>query len=498
MRLSREFIHLLDAGDMRSTEAAFEREIAAADTDAERATIALSYGTSVARIASRDGDEERLEAATKYFEYAIAHGADRERLAALNNYATANLKLGNSTQAVALFSQGLPQVQAFPDPAVRARYLHNFGEALLQHGDPSAAIPVLVQAFDADPASTVAAEAGVRAAITAGDGDRAGHFAGGLLRNGHEATAASALRQLLAPDALPRMDDSRPVIEAFYDYLVASRTDQDAYRNDWEGLTRDALGRVEESGRQYLNFVPLAYSPELPVVLEPISARIEFAPWLPNPEDGKLAADLLGAPSRFLTGVGEIYAEQGDVNAALARYALSWSLDTTNVQAGQYAANLMTVHREKVDPQRRLFSQFVFNLFEGKGEAYLGNDWPAIFRFHVVLASLYVQEGQWGDEHRADGAIFQLQHALRARARIADSEARGIAVPGLYGMLGQAYAGIGDEAKAFDNYLHAARDALRLEDREQARQYLRAARALPYSPTEDQIRRFRQVTTALG
>jgi len=65
-------------------------------------------------------------------------------------------------------------------------------------------------------------------------------------------------------------------------------------------------------------------------------------------------------------------------------------------------------------------------------------------------------------------------------------------------MLGQAYSGIDAGDKAFDNYLFAAEEAMRLDDIEQAKAYLEQARDLNYTPTPRQLQSLQRMERAVG
>lgn len=496
-RLSRDFSSLLDKSEFTKADATYQASVAATANPAQKATVDLSYANSLARIARRDKNPALLRNAEKHFASAIEKGTNLERVAAINNYAKTSLELGDSARAVELFEEGQAQAEALGDSTAMARYQYNYGNALASQRRLDDAFSAYMAAYRANPREKGAAAAALKVATEQSNAAAAAELVNALIAQGQLDAANEALRSLLADTDMRARRDFVPVIEALYDFLVARRVDDNAYESGWIEYLQSVTQGMHEWPRNYMELCRIAYD-DLPVIANPRRARAKFASWAGHPGDAQHAAEVLRSPSRYLAGVGEIYAREGRLEQALARYLLAWGLDNSNLEAGQFAANLLYEYRDQLDPDQQLLNEFVSRLFRGKGQAYLGEDWPAIFRFHSVLAGIYVRDEVWGSSYEARSAIFQLEHALRARKRIENTEDGRAPVPGLYAMLGQAYDGVGDNKKAFDNYLKAAEDAMRLNDNEQARENVENANRLAHRPTPAQLQLLQRIQQSAG
>ena len=99
--------------------------------------------------------------------------------------------------------------------------------------------------------------------------------------------------------------------------------------------------------------------PELPVIFDSIEARYRFAPWFGDPANSREAAEFLERPARFLTAMGEIHADLGNLERALGLYAAAWAMNTANLDAGLYAANLLLEYSDTLDPEGRYLRRFI-------------------------------------------------------------------------------------------------------------------------------------------
>lgn len=457
----------------------------------ERATQALDYGNVLAREAAETKQPALLEEATGYLRYSIDHGSDREKIVARNNYASVAVRLGRVDEAKATFEQGYASAKRLGDRSAQAHYFFNYGRFVELHGDRAKALPLYREAYLANPRRPQAAQAGVSLALKLGALDEAATLLQALVADGHPAVAEPYLKALIADGAQTDRSEFASIIEVLFDYLPATRIGPEAFQETWRDPLRRLARRLAAPARQRLKLVLDAYGGDINVVFELPEARMRYAPWGGDPYDSRRASQVLAKPSRFLTAVGELQADRGDLKSALALYSVGWAMDTANLDAGLYAANLLLEYPTKLDPRGYHLSQFVNNLFAGKSEAYLGNDLPNILRFHTILGTIFSRRGEWGNSRQGRSAIFQWEHAVQTSESLAaQGRVEEAAVPGLHTKLAEAYKAVGRTSDAFDSYLSAADAALRLGDRDLAQSVLRSdLSTLSYSPTAVQVRR---------
>lgn len=105
----------------------------------------------------------------------------------------------------------------------------------------------------------------------------------------------------------------------------------------------------------------------------------------------------------------------------------------------------------------------------------------------MILGTLFYQRHEWGDSYYPRGAVFQLEHADKARRKLEGKDGGGPA-PGLYSMLAECYVATRKPAQAFETYQQAARDALDVADWDLASDIMknRIASVGNYTPTAEQ------------
>ncbi|MCL4498795.1 MAG: hypothetical protein M1335_00925 [Chloroflexi bacterium] len=70
-----------------------------------------------------------------------------------------------------------------------------------------------------------------------------------------------------------------------------------------------------------------------------------------------------------------------------------------------------------LDPGEKKFGAVIRDLFMTKMGAYAADDLPSIQRHHTILGTIFAQKKVWGRPDQIDGALFQLEHALKAADR---------------------------------------------------------------------------------
>lgn len=89
-------------------------------------------------------------------------------------------------------------------------------------------------------------------------------------------------------------------------------------------------------------------------------------------------------------------------------------MDNKNTEATLNASTILLNHSKEISDSKELTNRLIGTLFHGKGEAYLGEDWENILRFHTVLCTIFTRQEKWGDSHDSYSAIFQSEHAVEA------------------------------------------------------------------------------------
>jgi tetratricopeptide (TPR) repeat protein len=491
---------LLEAGDVSAGRDLFSSYLAAAPAITERATLSLAYGNALAKTAKQSSQPALLEEAGTYLRYSFEHGSHRERIIARNNYAAIALQQERIDEAMSTLDQGYETAKRLTDRAAQARYLFNYGRMVERHADPNDALTLYREAYLADPRRPQAAEAGVDLALRLGVLPAAAVLLQGLVVEGHPAAAEPYLKALTGEPALAGEPTFTAIVEVFYDYLPAARVEPARFAKVWRAPLQRMAPDLAREAAERLDLVFLAYDPEPPIIFDSYQVRARYAPWFGSPEDSRGAAEILARPSQFLTAMGEIHADLGRLGHALALYAAAWAMNTANLDAGLYAASLLLEYPEELDPEGRYLRRFISNLFAGKGEAYIGDDLPNILRFHTILGTIFSNQERWGDSGTVESAIFQWENALRASRRLAQQgRTEEAAAPGLHAKLADAYDAVGRRSDAFDSYLRAADEALRIGNDELARGVLLTdIEALSYSPSAEQRQRLEDLRSKIS
>jgi len=255
-------------------------------------------------------------------------------------------------------------------------------------------------------------------------------------------------------------------------YLTAARIGPDKKRRvgaeelDWwwepfkSGRRPGSLGMLDAVTKRRLELIEQSYFLDdaqglLPLLLDPVEGREFTRAW----QDSQQSAE---AFSSLLLMLGDWYLRHGQPAAALPRYALAWS-SAGNLDAAVQLASLLLTQGEQVDPDGRALDRLIAVLFEGKGDAYLHEDWPNILRFHTVLATIFERQERWGSSGDPRSAIFQWEHALSALQHLPSTPEGQKAAPGLNARLATAYQAVGRNKEALSHFLTAAEQYVKLK-----------------------------------
>jgi tetratricopeptide (TPR) repeat protein len=207
---------------------------------------------------------------------------------------------------------------------------------------------------------------------------------------------------------------------------------------------------------------------------KPTFKRTEAAEILPSWEKSPWRTDF----ARLLKKVGDFYDRQKLPEKALSRFTLAWTLDMQYTESCLYAAAMLLDQSERLDREHVLFNQMIDAIFMGKGEAYLGEDWVSILRFHTILGIIFEQEKKWGSSFDPRSAIFQWEHALRAEEVIRRRDPKFPAQPGLRLGLAKAFNQSGRTRAAWEEYLKAVEGFVGNQNAQEAASALETAKTL--------------------
>lgn len=488
--LKQRLESLLSAGDLSAGRDLFSSYLAETPAIKERATLSLAYGNALAKRASKmeSGQPALLEEARDSLRYVFEHGDDREQTIARNNYAAIALQQNRIDEAMSALDQGYETATRLTDRTARAHFLFNYGNMVERHGNPKDALTPYHEAFLANPRRPQAAQAGVDLALRLGELPAAATMLRDLIEKGHPKAVEPYLKALMEKPALLGSPTFITIVELLYDYFPAAGVDQTRFDETWRGPLEGIMPDIDPQAAEHLKLVLHAYDPEAPIIFDSYEVRTRYAPWFGEPENSKMAAKALARPSRFLTAIGEIHADLDSLDRALALFSVAWAMNTANLDAGLNAANLLIEYGEDLDPDGWHLDSFLSNLFESKLEAYLGKNLPNILRFHTILGTIFSKQELWGDSGTVESAIFQWENALKASRQLAQQGKTEEAVaPGLHTKLAEAYDAVGRRSDAFDSYLQAAYDALKIGDHELTRSVLFTdIESLSYSPSAEQ------------
>jgi hypothetical protein len=482
---SAEVSRVIRAGDVDAGRAIVKQYEQSAAPPAARADVSLTYGNELMR-ATRTGkgvDPAWYGEAKQQYYKVIEEGEPAQQLMARNNVAAIDLEQGDSASAIKVFEDGYSTVGSIPEPAMRSRYLFNYAQVLERASSPQSRKPADLyrEAFITDPRRREAADAGLKLTLAQGNIEQAAGFAQLMIDKGHLGLADKRLREALADAKVRKRADACLLLGSLMNLIAAQEVVPREFDERWRPYVTQLSG-LDSCAEGMRTSLLIGYAPtkEIPQVDSAYAAS------------SKLGLQQLKKPqltqvSEYLTEVGNVRAAVGDPLAAFHLYTIGSYVDRENMNAALYKANLLLERSAEIDPDGRLLNRFIDELFQGKGEAYLGEDWPGILQFHTILGTLYYRKKQWGDPYNPRSAVFQLEHADKARRRL-KGKAGGEPAPGLYTMLAECYVAVGQPARAYDAYQQAARDALDVADWDLANDIMKGKIVSigGYTPTPEQ------------
>lgn len=460
---------------VKETEIRYKRALEMASGPQERAEIALDHARILASVPDQRAEVDRLYGA------AIQEASGRLRVDASNSYGVFLLQQGDSAKAASVLSTIKGELDSSKDmePEERSRFLYNYGVALEKSGQVEEASAAYLQSFELDPGFMPACDAVFR---TAGSDSRA-RVVERLLAEGNLDSARDYLKTSFksgTPESYPEL------VVLWARYLTAAKVGPGQDFRQAVGVTP---GWGDGPAGARIGLIEKSYAGQLPLVLNPDEGMLYASFW----RDGKGSVEVF---SNLLRMLGDGFLRAGQHQQALHSYALAWS-SVGNMDAAVDLASLLLAQRELVDPQGQVLDQLVSVLFQGKGGAYQGNDWPNVLRFHTILGTIFERQGKWGSSGEPRSAIFQWERALQALERVRTGEAS--LAPGLHAHLGTAYEAVGRKEEALAQFLLAGEQYVKAGWPETAAAPLRQAEALaPSSGRPEEKERLKSLKATLA
>lgn len=457
---------------VQETEIRYKEALKKAAGPQQRAEISLDHARILAAEPGLRAEVDRL------YTSAIQQATGRLKVDASNSYGVFLLQQGDAAKAASVLSAvegDLKVISGELEPEARSRFLYNYGVALEKSGQAKEASAAYLQSFELDPGFMPACDAVFR---TAGSDSRI-RVVERLLAEGNLDSARSYLQTSFesgTPESYPDL------VVLWVRYLTAAKIGPG---EDFRNTLKLPPGWKDGPAGALVGMVEKSYAGELPLVLDPDEGSLYASFWRDDKE----------VLSNLLRMLGEGFLRAGRYQQALHSYALAWS-SARNMDAAVDLASLLLTQREKVDPQGQVIDRLVSVLFQGKGEAYLGGDWPNILRFHTVLGTIFERQGRWGSSDDPRSAIFQWERALRALQQVRTGEPN--LAPGLHAHLGTAYKAAGRQQEALAQFLLAGEQYVKAGWPETAMAPLRQAETLASSAGPQERKRLDDLVLQTG
>jgi hypothetical protein len=501
---------LIRAGDYQGARVVVDEQKQATKTPTEAAGVSLNYANAMVRAyqqaPTKDPNVQRE--AARELDNVIRTGDVKQQLIARNNLAVMETARGDRASAIRVFEEGYETARSAPDAAVRSQFLFNYARTLEQGGGtpdrPDARNPASLyrEAFSADPRMREAADAGFRLAVANRQLVEAAGFASMLIDKGHYSTADEALKSALSDAEIRALPEAPWLLVSAMNLVTREALSRKQFREQWGVFLRELKGMTPQASTTR-DLMVMAHDKEPPAIsghfFESSQRKREAKRQL---EIEWMAEAQLQHLSDYFTYAARVRVREAaaskagstaELLAAEALYTTGFYLRPENVDAAIGKATLLWDRREEIDADGLKMNYFIDELYAGKGDAYLGQDWSSIQRFHTVLGNIYYKRKQCGTRSDVRSALFQLHRAIESRRNLAQEQQR--PVPGLYTMLAECYEIVKQPPSAYQAYQDAAREALLAQNASLALQVLdeKIPTVRNYEPTPDQVRSVAQL-----
>ena len=467
-------------GDLRGARAQLDSAATIASSTEAQARLLLGGANLLSQASEQAGhDPLSFKASEQYYHAAQQLATGTLRLQVYNSYAMALLRNKRAQDALKVMSEIKSDFANSSDAPAKARFDYNFGRTLETVGDIPGAIGMYRESAELDQSFRPAARAAVRMLVDARAGPNAGEQAADfielLIGRGDLDIADDSLRRILSAPHATQNGGAERLVLALVNYFATARPSLETMRSAWSENLQAFRRRAPEPAQSAVGSIIAAYTDEFSVSFEHGAGRS----MLPGLTALAGAHDRIHDLSLFLEAAGNAVQQGGDPRKALQRYAAAWTLDTANSSAALAAANLLLDRSADLDPDGQVLEQFIFFLFGEKGDAYLGQDWPSILRFHTILGTIFERQDKLGPREDPRSAAFQWEHALIAQQNLIQSGSPDVAaVPYLRERLARVYEKLNDTERARAAYIAAAEDALALQLTDLTKATLTAATGL--------------------
>jgi hypothetical protein len=447
----------------------------------------------IARKKQADGNEGSIaKAYTDIITKAQTEGAKQIELTARNNLGAQLLADQKYAEALDVFKSMRQDVQ-WAKASQQPLYHYNIARAFELAGSPKEAYGEYEIAMTQSPGFRLASDGAFRLLLNGPKPDikTAVKLARVLLASRETDAAAAAIRKALA--AWGGEADAAELMGTLVDCWIAASVGPPEFEKS-ELPTLRELEKQHESLAKLISEIDLAYRGELKLALDERAGR-PFSSW------SELRAHR-SSFSRLLGLIGDFYNNAGNPGQALMRYFSAWRVDESNSDSLLYCAAVLRKNAKELDPAGELRNQLIDVIFSGKGGEYqipvksVAN-WKNILRLHVVLGTIFDQEGKTGDEDEPRSSVFQWSHALAIIDRLG-AEASGVpAKAEIQTRLGGAYEKAGRADDAWKAYSDAADLFLRNGDAAKASQTIGKLTAWRAERRPDQQQRLEQLQSQL-
>ncbi|MEA2325902.1 MAG: hypothetical protein QOE68_861 [Thermoanaerobaculia bacterium] len=477
-----------DGADLRgkTKQAAnrFDAASKAATTSEERVAALLRFAEATRGSRTNASlPAEDAEAIEKAFTAAIAEAKGLASFKAHNDFGVFQLDRGDAAAALATFADTEKDLQSVPMPT-RARYLTNVALARMANHQPEEALVAYREALENDPALDLAADASF-SIIKTFDAPRGAGEAVALvellLEKRAYVEAGKYLRSAIDHQAWHDQSEAMErLLDCFVRWAVRSGvTSFDRLRDDWVETLR------------LLAAVPGPAGPKA-AELTHVFDRTEFSTDFSEDQAGKFfghwtASDDRRDLSQLLTSSAEASLNANNPKQAATRYFVAWQLDTRNLDVLTTLAELLNNWNDPGDPS--LLGRFVDVLYRQKLDAIGSGDATALLRLNLALGSIFESREIWGPADVPRTAAYHFVQALHAYDELRSASAKAPLYPGLRAHLANAFEHLGQKAEAWEQYVAAAEENLRMGNMTAAAVMCEKAGALGYeAPAADALR----------
>jgi hypothetical protein len=473
----------------------YQAAVAAAASPDQRATARLKYAEAIrgsqlnAKLAPRDAAD--VETA---FKAAVSEAGGAVSFKAHNDYGLFLLERGDAAAAVKAFAEGEKDLDAMPKPSA-ARYLYNFGLAKVRNGQPDEAFVTYRRALDNDAALTPAADA----LISIAKGFEPAHGASEavsvvdlLVERGQYLPAEKYMQSCFENESwLPQADAMSRLLDSFTSWFVHSGFPYDVEAAEWRPILDKAREKMTSPAKEKAQQLALILGTEEISASPGANAQVYFSEWTKPNERVAL--------SRLLKLSADAILATQQPKTASQRYVAAWQLDSKNVDALTYLAELLTSWH---DPWADNFlNQLVDTLFDAKASLIEQDDLSALLRLHLILGEVFERKEAWAPAGDPRTATFQYLHALNAYESLKAKDPKTASYPGVHASAATAYQHLADKERAWQQFVAAADESVAIGQIDAAQKMLQQADELGYDATDQEkanMQRVRESVAALA